>query len=72
MTDKPPLRRQEFDSLTAGWGADSFDDLMARCQLLAEWWRDYMPLSMAELKMARAMSQRLRMLGGIPPAELPN
>ena len=72
MTDRPSPRRPAFDELVSGWGADSFDDLMARCQLLAEWWRDHMPLSLAEVKVARAMSHRLRTLGGLPPLELPN
>ena len=65
-------RREEFDSITLGWGADSFDDLMARCQLLADWWKGNFPLTMAEMKVTRAMTTRLRNLGGLPPAELPN
>lgn len=65
-------RRPEFDTIADGWGADSVADLAARCQLLAEWWGQHFPLTLAELKVARAMSQRLRNLGGFPPAELPN
>lgn len=72
MTDKPPPRRPAFEEITAGWGCDSFDDLMARCQLLAEWWQDNFPMSMAENKVATAMTRRLRVLGGLPPPELPN
>ena len=67
-----PVRREEFENLTRGWGTDSFDDLMARCQLLADWWKGNFPLTMAEMKVTRAMTGRLRNLGGLPPAELPN
>lgn len=72
MNDRLPPRRQEFDGLVAGWGGDSLEDLLARCQLLAEWWAGHLPLSGPELKVARAMDARLRALGGIPPAMLPS
>lgn len=67
-----PHRRAEFEQITAGWGADGYDDLMARCQLLADWWKGNFPLTMAEMKVTKAMTNRLRHLGGLPPAELPN
>ena len=70
--ESSPQRRPEFDDLTSGWGADSFDDLMARCHLLKDWWATNFPLTMAELKVASAMTTRLRALGGQPPLELPN
>lgn len=72
MSEHKLPRREEFDTIADGWGADSVANLAARCQLLAEWWEQHFPLTLAELKVARAMSQRLRNLGGLPPAELPN
>lgn len=70
--ENSPVRRAEFEALTRGWGSDGFDDLMARCQLLAEWWKGNFPLTMAEMKVTKAMTGRLRALGGLPPVELPN
>lgn len=72
MNTRQPHRRPDFDDLVAGWGSDSTDDLVARCQLVAEWWADHFPLSLAENKVAAAMTRRLRHLGGLPPPCLPN
>lgn len=57
-------RRPDFDQITEGWGHDGYDDLLARCQLLAEWQADNF-LTMAEEKVERAMKERLKKLGGI-------
>ncbi len=65
MPDEQPLRRPEFDAIANGWGGDGLDDLMARLQLLAEWWQANFPLTPAEHKIARAMTKRLTDLGGI-------
>jgi hypothetical protein len=65
--DRPPPRSPDFDELTQGWGSDSFDDLVARCELLLEYWRAHFPLPPAELKVARAMIRRMVELGGIEP-----
>lgn len=70
MENRPPPRRPAFDEISSGWGADTLDDLTARCELLAEWWVEHLPLSLAELKVARAMSARLHNLGGLPPPVL--
>lgn len=66
------LRRKEFDDIANGWGSDGLDDLMARCQLIAEWWAANFPLTAPELKVARAMNKRINELGGLPPPEVAN
>ena len=58
-------RRPEFDAIADGWGSDGLDDLMARVELLIEYWRTHMPLTAAEHKVARAINARLTVLGGI-------
>ncbi len=68
--ERKPPRRAEFDELVQGWGYDGLDDLAARCELLAEWWKEHFPLSPAELKIARAMHARLAELGGSAPLSL--
>lgn len=65
-------RRPEFDAIVQGWGGDDLDDLVARLQLLVEFWQKWIPLSSAELKVARAMQKRLGELGGIAPPGLPS
>lgn len=65
----PELRRKEFDAIANGWGSDDLDDLMARSELVSEFWHKNFPLTPAELKIARAMAAHLRKLGGLPPAE---
>lgn len=65
MVDVIPPRRKAFDEICDGWGSDDLDDLMARVELLSEFWFANFPLSAAELKVARAMSKRLHELGGI-------
>lgn len=62
-------RSEEFDEIATGWGGDNLDDLMARVQLLGAYWAAHLPLPPAELKIARAMHNRLRELGGLPPSE---
>ena len=64
---KPNQRRPEFDEITQGWGADSLEDLTARCELLVEWYRLGGGYSAAELKIATAMQRRLEELGGTMP-----
>jgi hypothetical protein len=64
----PATRRPEFDEITMGWGGDGLDDLMARCELLAAFWVANFPLTTAEHKIARAMADRLKELGGIAPS----
>lgn len=59
------VRRQEFDSIVEGWGSDDLDDLIARVELLREFWAKHMPLTPAEHKIARAIIKRLGHLGGI-------
>lgn len=68
MSDHPVLRRKEFDDLTMGWGSDSTDDLLARCELLSEWWQGNFPLLPAEHKIARAMIKSVQDRTGL---ELP-
>lgn len=65
-------RSEEFDALTSGWGADDLDDLTARCELLGAYWKEHLPLSQAEHKIAKAMQKRLCELGGLLPADMPN
>lgn len=60
-----PLRRPEFDAITLGWGSDGIDDLLARCELVRDFWAANLPLSQAEHKIALAMNARLCELGGI-------
>ena len=60
-----PPRRPEFDAICDGWGSDNLDDLMARTQLLSEFWQKNFPLTSAEHKVARAMTKRLGELGGV-------
>lgn len=62
--------RPGLTAIADGWGSDSLDDLVARTQLLSEWWQANFPLSNAELKIARAMSRRLCELGGIAMVEI--
>lgn len=62
--------RFEFDAITCGWGADRLEDLLARAELLADWWGDNFPLSEAEIKIARAITRRIGELGGDVPAAL--
>jgi hypothetical protein len=65
MAIDPKSRRPEFDLITQGWGSDGLIDLMARCELMAEFWTKNFPLTMAERKIANAMIDRLKELGGI-------
>lgn len=65
--DKVPHRREAFEDICTGWGNDGLDDLLARVQLLTEWWTANFPLRPAELRIARAMAKRLSELGGLPP-----
>lgn len=67
MPDDKPLRRPAFDEIANGWGGDKLDDLLARAQLLHEWWAENFPLQPAELKVARAIIKRLTDLGGVTP-----
>lgn len=68
---KPTLVRDDFSAIVSGWGGDGLDDLVARAQLMAEWWRDHVPLTMAEHKIARAIKKRISDLSGID-FQLPN
>jgi len=63
-------RSEEFDAIATGWGGDGLDDLMARIELLGAYWKEHLPLPPAELKIARAMHNRLRELGGLEPPEM--
>lgn len=66
MSDRPPLRRPEFDSITMGWGADSIEDLTARIELAAEWCQalgGIAALTPAEKKIVQRMIERQVMLG---------
>lgn len=65
MSDRPPPRRPEFDEIANGWGSDGLPDLMARVELLLEYWKANFPLSPAELKVARAITKRASDLGGM-------
>ncbi len=65
MSLKPNQRRPEFDEITTGWGADGLDDLLARCQLLSEFWTASGGLTDAERKVANAMRARLMTLGNV-------
>jgi hypothetical protein len=62
---KPNQRRPDFDDITAGWGSDNLDGLVARCELLPDLltmlggWTD------AEQKIVTAMRKRLEQLGGL-------
>lgn len=62
-----PHRRPDFDAIVTGWGADSLDDLMARCELMRDFWAANLSLLPAEHKIAKAMTTRLLSLGGISP-----
>lgn len=64
---KPTKTRQGFDEITQGWGADSVEDLTARCELLVEHYRELGGYTAAELKIANAMERRLKELGGTMP-----
>jgi hypothetical protein len=61
------VRRAGFDEICDGWGRDGLGDLVARIELLVEYWRANFPLSAAEVKVAHAMTKRLGDLGGIAP-----
>jgi hypothetical protein len=63
-------RRPEFDAICDGWGGDGLDDLMARVQLMLEFWRANFPLLPAERKVASAMGARICSLGGINPVTI--
>ncbi len=58
MSDRPPPRRPEFDSITMGWGSDNRADLEARMELALEFQQKVGSLSLAEDKIMRAMSAR--------------
>lgn len=60
--DKPLLRRQEFDAITAGWGSDSAEDLEARILLTNEFQEMGTGFTSAETKIMRAMTNRLEAL----------
>lgn len=62
MMDRPPPRREEFDLITMGWGADNVDDLEARIQLAEEFDIIQGGLQFAESKVLNAMCVRLRNL----------
>lgn len=63
-------RRLEFYEISEGWGGDDLPDLVARAELLAEWWGKNFPLSPAERKIMRAISKRLGELGGVELPEM--
>lgn len=64
---KPNQRRAEFDMIADGWGGDGLADLLARCELMVEYYRKLGGYTAAELKIANAMEKRLRELGGRMP-----
>lgn len=69
VSDRPPLRRPEFDAITTGWGSDACADLGARIELATEWVNSIggrAAMTPAERKVLDAMLARHFLLEGVP------